>query len=281
MGTWGLAISSNDTYADVYANFFDLYDNGLDVAEISEKLITTNQEIINDIDESNNFWFALAKAQWQCKQLDNTILERISVIIETGVDLDLWKKLGAGEKEIKKRKVVLDKFLTDLQTEKLKARGRKKKVIRQPVFEKGDCLIFKLENGNYGGVVVLEAIKDTEYGWNLLAATRINQSSKPTIEDFDKAEALVINYYDNAKEELNIGWYLPIRHKNVVHLIEKIDHIDVQIKYEINGSMIVHMADFDIYMIQAIEKQLEYEKTKPRPTTKQTIKKLTKEYLDS
>ena len=48
---------------------FDLYDDGLDVAEISEKLITTNQEIINDIYDSNNFWFALAKAQWQCKQL--------------------------------------------------------------------------------------------------------------------------------------------------------------------------------------------------------------------
>ncbi|ATL45349.1 hypothetical protein OZ664_00365 [Elizabethkingia sp. HX WHF] len=276
MGTWGLAISSNDTYADVYTDFFDLYDDGLDVAEISEKLITTNQEIINDIYDSNNFWFALAKAQWQCKQLDNKILERIRIIIETGADLDVWQKLGISEKEIKKRKVVLDKFLIDLQTEKPKARGRKKKVIRQPVFEKGDCLIFKLENGNYGGVVVLEAIKDTEQGWNLLAATRINQPNKPTIKDFDKAEALVINYYANAEEKLNIGWYLPVRHKDVVHLIEKVDHIDVQIKYEINSSMVGLMADFDIYMIQEIEKQLEYEKTKPQPATKQTIKKLTK-----
>ena len=36
--------------------------------------------------------------------------------------------------------------------------------------------------------------------------------------------------------------------------------------------MVGLMADFDIYMIQEIEKQLEYEKTKPQPATKQTIK---------
>lgn len=70
MGAWGTAISSNDTYADIYGEFFDLYNDGLDVTEISKKLIADNQETINDKDDCNNFWFALAKAQWECKQLD-------------------------------------------------------------------------------------------------------------------------------------------------------------------------------------------------------------------
>lgn len=187
MGAWGTAISSNDTYADIYGEFFDLYNDGLDVAEISKKLIAGNQETINDTDDCNNFWFALAKAQWECKQLDKDIFDRVKKVVATGADLEVWRQLDADEKDTKKRKVVLDKFLADLQTERPKAKSRKKKIIRQPVFDKGDCLTFKLENGNYGGAVVLEAIKDSEYGHNLIATTRINQTNKPTKKDFENA----------------------------------------------------------------------------------------------
>ncbi|MGI8600065.1 MAG: hypothetical protein ACR2KB_12500 [Chitinophagaceae bacterium] len=61
MGTWGTGISSNDTYADVYDEFFELFDDGLSVKEITERLIGFNQETINEPDSSNDFWFALAK----------------------------------------------------------------------------------------------------------------------------------------------------------------------------------------------------------------------------
>ena len=129
MGAWGTAISSNDTYADIYSEFFDLYNDGIDVAEISKKLIADNQETINDTDDCNNFWFALAKAQWECKQLDKDIFDRVKKVIETGADLEVWRQLDADEKDIKKRKGVLDKFLADLQTERPKAKSRKKKII--------------------------------------------------------------------------------------------------------------------------------------------------------
>lgn len=275
MGAWGTAISSNDTYADIYGEFFDLYNEGLDVTEISRKLIANNQETINDTDDSNNFWFALAKAQWECKQLDKEIFVRVKTIIETGADLEVWRQLEADEKDIKKRKVVLDKFLADIETERLKAKTRKKKIIRQPVFEKGDCLTFKLENGNYGGAVVLEAIKDSEYGHNLILTTRINQPNKPTKRDFENAEVLVINYasWDNKSV---VQWYLPIRHKKTAHLIEKVDSIDVQINYDINNSMNDFVADFDIWVIQVADRQFKSEETKPRSAVKQTVKELTR-----
>lgn len=275
MGAWGTAISSNDTYSDIYGEFFDLYNDGLDVAEISKKLIADNKEIINDTDDCNNFWFALAKAQWECKQLDKDIFYRVKEIVETGADLEVWRQLDANEKDIKKRKVVLDKFLADLQTERPKAKSREKKIIHQPVFEKGDCLTFKLENGNYGGAVVLEAIKDSEYGHNLIATTRINQPNKPTKNDFENAEVLVMNYasWDNKP---NVKWYLPIRHKHIAQLIETTSSLEVQKKYNINSSMFGFVADFDIHIIQAIDEQTKSEETKPRPTTKQTIKELIK-----
>lgn len=275
MGAWGTAISSNDTYADIYDEFFDLYNDGQSVEDISKKLIADNQETINEPDDSNNFWFALAKAQWECKQLDTDILERVKQIIETGSDLEVWRRLDADEKDIKKRKVVLDKFLADLQTERPKVKSRKKKVIKQPPFEKGDCLTFKLANGNYGGAVVLEAIKDTEYGHTLLATTRINQSTKPTKKDFENAEVLIANYA-NWDNNFNIKWYLPIRHKQIAHLIEKVDTIEVQISYDINKSMNGFVADFDVWVIQVADQQFESEKTKPKPTSKHTIKELTK-----
>ena len=275
MGAWGIAISSNDTYADIYDEFFDLYNDGQSIEDISKKLTADNQETINEPDDSNNFWFALAKAQWECKQLDTVILERVKQIIETGLDLEAWRRLDADGKDIKKRKVVLDKFLADLQTEKPKAKSRKKRVIKQPPFEKGDCLTFKLANGNYGGAVVLEAIKDTEYGHTLIATTRINQQKKPTKSDFENAEVLIANYA-NWDDNFNIKWYLPIRHKLTAHLIQKVDAIEVQISYDINKSMKGYVADFDIWVIQVADHQFESEKTKSRPTTKQTIKELTK-----
>lgn len=275
MGAWGTAISSNDTYADIYGEFFDLYNEGLDVAEISKKLIADNQETINDKDDCNNFWFALAKAQWECKQLDKDIFDRVKKVVETGADLEVWRQLDADEKDIKKRKVVLDKFLADLQTERPKAKSRKKKIIRQPAFDKGDCLTFKLENGNYGGAVALEAIKDSEYGHNLIATTRINQPNKLTKKDFENAEVLVMNYasWDNKPV---VQWYLPIRHKQTAHLIEKVDTIDVHINYDIKNSMNGFVSDFDIWVIQVADQQFKSEVTKPRSTTKQTIKELTK-----
>lgn len=275
MGAWGTAISSNDTYADIYDEFFGLYNDGQLVEDISKKLIADNQETINEPDDSNNFWFALAKAQWECKQLDTAIFERVKHIIETGSDLEVWRRLDADEKDIKKRKVVLDNFLADLETEKPKAKSRKKKVIKQPPFEKGDCLTFKLANGNYGGAVVLEAIKDTEYGHTLIATTRINQSTKPTKRDFENAEVLIANF-DNWDDNFNIKWYLPLRHKDTTNLIEKVDRIEVQINYDSNKSMNGFVADFKEWMIEVADRQFESEKTKRGPKTKQTIKSLTK-----
>lgn len=275
MGVWGTAISSNDTYADIYGEYFDLYNEGLDAAEISKKLIADHQETINDPDDCNNFWFALAKSQWECKQLNTDVFDRVKKIIETGTDLEVWRHLNAEEKEIKKRKVALDKFLRDLQTERPKAKARKKKTLRQPIFEKGDCLTFKLENGNYGGAVVLEAIKNSEYGHNLIATTRINQTNKPTKPDFEHAEVLVMNYanWDNTPI---IHWYLPTRHKQMAHLVEKVDILDVQFDYDTKTSFNGFVADFYTWVIQVANQQFNSEKNKPRSMTKQTIKELTK-----
>jgi hypothetical protein len=201
MGTWGTAISSNDTYEDIFSEFMDLYDDGLEPSEISKKIINQNTDLTEDYEDKNNFWFALAMAQWQCKSLDPDLFHRVKAIIETGEDIKIWEELGADKKEIAKRKKVLDSYLDKLSQEKDKPRKRKRKVLRDSIFQKGDCLIFRLNNGNFGGAFVLTSEKQTEYGMNMIAITTIDQTDKPTIDNFKKAFVLI------RKEQLGLKGY--------------------------------------------------------------------------
>ena len=188
MGAWGTGISSNDTYADVYDQFIELYNEGLSVTEITERLINENQETINLPEDATNFWFALAKGQWECKALDKGVLQKVEQIIKTGEDLTVWKELDASPADLKKREKVLNDFLAKLQIEKEKPRKRTKKKFYNSIFKKGDCLIYKMENGNYGGALVLTDEQETEVGVNYIAITTLDKQEKPTLDDFKKAE---------------------------------------------------------------------------------------------
>ena len=191
MGTWGTAISSNDTFQDIKDEFFDLYNEGREVEEISVKLISENQDLIGSEEDRNDFWFALASCQWECGALNQTILNQVAKIIESKEDLRLWKQLGATNSEISKREKILKKFLEKLKTKKGKPKNRRKKVLRDSIFVTGDCLTFELENGNFGGAFVLKSEKQTQFGMNLIAVCDIVSDQPPTLKDFKKADVLV------------------------------------------------------------------------------------------
>ena len=188
MGTWGTGISSNDVYEDINYEFFDLYNRGIDVSEITEKLMTDHKELIASPEDQNNFWLTIAKAQWECKALDSKVLKRVQTIVDSDSDIKLWKELDASQSDLNKRRKVLHTFLLKIQTEKKNARRRVKKKFRDSIFKKGDCLVFKLSNGDYCGAFVLESEKGTEYGLNLIATTRIRSKNKPIVKDFEDAE---------------------------------------------------------------------------------------------
>lgn len=256
MGTWGTAIKSNDTSADIYADFFDLYNDGKEPTEIKEKLISDNPKGTND------FWFTLALALWETKSLPSDILEKVREIIENESDLKVWKELDASESDIKKRKIVLEKFLVKLESEKAKPKARKRISKKEPIFKKGSCLIFKLDNENYGGGIVLESDFETGFGYNLIVTTRINQTSKPTVSDFKKCNVLVASF-GNWKDEPKVTWYLPKRFKKEFsELFENIGKIPIELNYTPNGSEI--RASFSAgwqNIIEPVNQQLEYEKT--------------------
>ncbi len=260
MGAWGTSIQANDTYADVFAEFFELFDQGMEVEAISQKLIAENQETVNDSDDCNNFWFALAKAQWECKGLDPVLLERVNKIIESGEDIRVWQNLDADEKDIRKRRIALDKFLETLLSEKSKARIRKKKIIREPLYRKGDCLTFKLANGNYGGAVVLDTIRGSEYPYMLIATTRINSPVTPILADFINAKVLILSRNKNWKNKPNIHWML-FSKKEVQDTVAVVGNIDARREYSISNSGFGCCFKFDSWVIYQANEEFAHENT--------------------
>jgi hypothetical protein len=201
MGTWGTDIKQNDTSAEIYADYYEQFNNGIKPADISEKLIKDYKEIIDNVQDSNNFWLSLALAQWETNSLSLDVVDRVTTIIKGGFDLEVWRELEATDEDVIKRKVVLEDFLEKILTRSPPSITRTEVPVK-PIFSRGDCLVFQLHSGNYGGIVILDERHDPEWNSNLVALTRLNQIQKPTVADFEKSELLLKSFvkWKNNKE---------------------------------------------------------------------------------
>lgn len=268
MGTWGNGILDNDTSSDIYGDFIDLYNEGQDPKTITEKLLNKNQYLIENPDDCTNFWFALALAQWETKSLNITVFDKVKDFIENDIDLAIWKELEASESDIRKRKLILQKFLEKLKSERIKPKPRKKQkpVIAKPIYPKGTCLTFKLENGNYGGAIVLEEKEDLKFGGqNYIATTRINQATKPTIKDIKKSEILITSHFSNSDLRGEIVWYPSESFEEYNSIFEIIGEIKIDKKYTFGGIGTRTTAGWN-YIKMDVERQFEFEKNNPLPT---------------
>ena len=190
MGTWGTGITSNDTFKDIYSEFIDQFNQGLKVSEIRLNAEKTYASLIADPDESNEFYFALAKAQWDCGSLEPSVFQAVKERIESGKEVSRWKNLGATESDLQKREKVLGDFLRQLSQPNPKPKKPKPIKLISAIFEQGDCLAIPLENGNYGAGLVLSAEKQTRFGLNLILAVDYFAVSKPTIQMILKSRCL-------------------------------------------------------------------------------------------
>lgn len=116
MGTWGTEINDNDTALDVSADYYSFHGT-MPVEEIMKKITVFYKEKIKSHEDSNNFWFAIALAQWETNTLQSDVLEKVKIIIESGADILLWEELKASAKDIEESKIKLVAFLTQLQTQ--------------------------------------------------------------------------------------------------------------------------------------------------------------------
>lgn len=110
MGTWGTGITDNDTSSDVYSDYISLLET-YSVELTRQKIADHYQSKINSHEENTNYWLALASAQSDTNTLQADVVEKITMIIESGTDLALWKELKATEQDLETRKTVLNAFL--------------------------------------------------------------------------------------------------------------------------------------------------------------------------
>jgi hypothetical protein len=66
---------------------------------------------------SDFFLFALAKAQWDCGDLENDILYKVETIIKSENEIDKWKNQDASEEFINDRKESLNDLLSLIKSE--------------------------------------------------------------------------------------------------------------------------------------------------------------------
>lgn len=204
------------------------------------------------------------------------MFEKVKTIIESGADLQAWQDLDSDEKDIESRRENLQAFLNKIKTEKTKAKPRVKEKLKniKPIFSVGDCLTFKHDNGNFGGIVILAENDDPETGLNLVAGTRINQIKKPSVKDFENAEVLIRNYA-TWKDNAIIVWTYPESFKKMFsNFFELVGKIKVDKEYKTEDNKFGYVADWGITKLVA-NLQFEYEKTNPKPTKTITMAELT------
>lgn len=163
MGCWGMGMAQTDEFCETYDNFMEEYDEGKPVAEITAGILAKYHEEFEDDDGvMHDIYFALAKAEWMCKEQSERVLARVKEIIETKANIEFYRELEASEEDLKIRQRNLQKFWTMLQTPREKARKRKRSSPSVekafPPMEIGDCFAYKYEDG-FRVICILEHLR--------------------------------------------------------------------------------------------------------------------------
>lgn len=90
MGAWGVAVFSNDTAADVKADFRELLEDGVSPEEATKQLLARYDASVKDPDDRAFFWTGLAAAQYRLGRLQSFVKDRAVDAIDSGADLHLW-----------------------------------------------------------------------------------------------------------------------------------------------------------------------------------------------
>ena len=182
MAFWGMGLDQSDEFWEIYDEYMDLYDIGLEPIAITQQML--NKFFEDSI--SHNALFAIAKAEWSLGFRSEKIISKVNEIIDNGENIKYYRSLGFSAQELKERNEKLLKFQALLQTTKKSPRTRKisshNKFKRLP---KGTVSYYEADDGYYGFVVL-----DAVYEGRLLAITEKLSVVPKNIEDVLNATAL-------------------------------------------------------------------------------------------
>lgn len=152
MGTWGVELFSDDTAADVRAEYRELIEDGVEDAEATQHVLEHFREYLDDEDDGPVVWLALAVSQSQIGRLAPEVRDKALSVLDAGADLGRWSH---DSQQLDQRRVVLAKARSQL----LGAQPKRKKLRRPRMryatdLQPGDVLSFRGSNGRFGLVRV-------------------------------------------------------------------------------------------------------------------------------
>lgn len=146
MGVWGAGLFSDDTAADVRAEYRDCLADGMDGPDATDKLLALFKDSQNDPDVGPPFWLALASTQARCGRLEDRVRDRALRIIDDGSDLSRFTE---NPNLMRTRERVLQKLraqLTGPQREPVKVRPD---VPSECDWETGEVVGFERASGEW------------------------------------------------------------------------------------------------------------------------------------
>ena len=182
MAFWGMDLNQSDEFCEIYNEYMDLYDIGLEPSVITQQIL--NRFPFENI--SHNILFAIAKTEWSLGFRSESVFSRVNQIIDNRENIAYYRSLGFSEQDIKEREEKLFSFQALLQTPPEAPRKRKisacNMIKRLP---KGTVSYYEADDGYYGFVVL-----DAVYEGRLLAITEKLSVFPKNIEDVLNATAL-------------------------------------------------------------------------------------------
>lgn len=116
MGAWGSEIFSDDTAADIRAEYTSLIREGLAPDEATRRLASEWAEIVEDEDDGPVFWLALAATQSDLGQVVDEVRDRALAVIDSGENLRRWED-EASPAEVEQRQIHLAKLRNEIAKE--------------------------------------------------------------------------------------------------------------------------------------------------------------------
>lgn len=141
MGTWGVNLYQDDMALDIKEEYTNFLKVGMNNNEATKLLIEIYKDMVEE--EAGVFWLALADTQWKYGRLLPEVREKALDIIESGIDLDLWKE---DEKQYKKRQKILEGLKDKLNSEQPQEKKITKLTLEKANWEIGDILLYQILN---------------------------------------------------------------------------------------------------------------------------------------
>ncbi len=223
MGTWGTGILQNDTTADIWVEFKELYNKGLSPKDIRLKL-EKEYKPQNDTEYYAEIWTGIAYGQWICGDIEDYTFKKL----KDATNLK-WLTLWADDKKLLEKRIkAISDFNEKIQIPRPNPLKRKKIIVRHSFFKTGDIIGIKL-NQKYSIAAIVTSHQDFENdGQNTIAFTDFLFEDQTTLKEVLSSNMLYLDI--GGSNKYYRGFYKAIfSARNMVKqidkafLIEKID----------------------------------------------------------